>query len=64
MSSNIEWPEGKDFAFTIFDDPDWDSLENASAIYSFLADLGIANDEGRLANHWKRNAENRRGNLR
>ena len=41
MTVDIEWPEGKDFAFTIFDDPDWDSFENASAIYLFLADLGL-----------------------
>jgi len=41
MSLSIEWPEGKDFAFTIFDDPDWDSVENASAIYSFITDLGV-----------------------
>jgi hypothetical protein len=41
MSFNIEWPEGKDFAFTIFDDPDWDSVENATSLYSFLADLGF-----------------------
>jgi hypothetical protein len=41
MTYDIEWPEGKDFAFTIFDDPDWDSVENASVVYSFLMDLGL-----------------------
>jgi len=37
----IEWPAGKDFAFTIFDDPDLDTIENVAAIYSFLGDLGL-----------------------
>src|SRR5262245_30159387 len=35
-----QWPDGKDFAFTIFDDPDLDSVENVAAMYSFLGDLG------------------------
>jgi hypothetical protein len=39
--AEIEWPEGKRFAFTIFDDPDYDTTENVSAIYSFLGDLGL-----------------------
>lgn len=37
----IEWPHGKAFAFTIFDDPDLDSIANASTMYSFLTDLGF-----------------------
>jgi hypothetical protein len=41
MTPRIEWPNGKDFAFTVFDDPDWDSVDNAAAAYSFLADLGF-----------------------
>jgi hypothetical protein len=41
MISKIEWPAGKDFAFTIFDDPDLDTVENVAAIYSFLGDLGL-----------------------
>ena len=41
MQTSIEWPNGKDFAFTIFDDPDWDSVENVATLYSFLADLGF-----------------------
>lgn len=41
MIQKIQWPDGKDFAFTIFDDPDCDSAENAKHIYSFLADLGM-----------------------
>jgi len=41
MKSKIHWPDGKDFAFTIFDDPDLDTVENVAAIYSLLGDLGF-----------------------
>src|SRR5688572_12370019 len=41
MVPQIKWPEGKQFAFTIFDDPDFDTADNVSTIYSFLADLGL-----------------------
>jgi hypothetical protein len=41
LTSRIQWPNGKNFAFTIFDDPDWDSVENVAAIYSFLRDIGL-----------------------
>jgi len=41
MNSKIEWPDGKQFAFTIFDDPDWDTVENVAAMYSFLGDIGL-----------------------
>lgn len=41
MIPKMEWPHGKDFAFTIFDDPDFDTVETTAAIYSFLADLGL-----------------------
>ncbi len=34
------WPEGKDFAFTIFDDTDKETIENAKPVYDFLMDLG------------------------
>ncbi len=37
----IQWPQGKSFAFTIFDDPDSQRLEDGKKIYSFLADLGF-----------------------
>jgi hypothetical protein len=37
----INWPGGKDFAFTIFDDPDHDTVENVAAIYPFLSGLGL-----------------------
>jgi hypothetical protein len=41
MTAPTEWPAGKDFAFTIFDDPDWDSVENTAMMYTFLRDLGF-----------------------
>ena len=37
----IEWPDGKAFAFTIFDDTDLATLENLRDVYAFLADLGF-----------------------
>jgi hypothetical protein len=41
MFPKVEWPDGKQFAFTIFDDPDFDTVNNVSTIYSFLDDLGL-----------------------
>jgi hypothetical protein len=40
MIPKMNWPDGKDFAFTIFDDPDLDTVENVEVLYSFLGDLG------------------------
>ena len=37
----ITWPEGKKFAFTVFDDPDAQTVEDGEKVYSFLADLGF-----------------------
>ncbi len=41
MIPKIDWPEGKDFAFTIFDDPDEDSVETVEVVYAFLRELGF-----------------------
>ena len=41
MIPKIDWPGGKDFAFTIFDDPDQDTVENLETVYPFLCDLGF-----------------------
>lgn len=41
MISKIDWPDGKDFAFTVFDDPDQDTVENSEVVYTFLRDLGF-----------------------
>ncbi len=35
------WPDGKRFAFTVFDDTDQQTLENAKPVYDLLADLGL-----------------------
>lgn len=37
----IEWPEGKAFAFTVFDDTDRATLANVSPVYELLGDLGF-----------------------
>jgi hypothetical protein len=42
----ISWPEGKSFAFTIFDDPDFQTLEDGPLVYSFLQDLGFRTTKG------------------
>lgn len=36
----MEWPGGKSFAFTVFDDTDLQTIENVSPVYTFLAELG------------------------
>lgn len=41
-----KWPDGKRFAFTIFDDPDAQTLEDGRLVYSFLADLGFRTTRG------------------
>jgi hypothetical protein len=41
MTNRIQWPEGKDFAFTIFDDTDYQTVDNVSAVYSFFSDIGL-----------------------
>jgi hypothetical protein len=37
----MQWPHGKQFAFTIFDDTDLQTADNVRAVYSFLSDLGF-----------------------
>jgi len=37
----IRWPEGRRFAFTIFDDPDSQTLAANRAVYDLLSDLGF-----------------------
>jgi len=41
ISKPIKWPEGKDFAFSFFDDTDWGTIANMKPVYDFLFDLGI-----------------------
>ena len=37
----ITWPDGKAFAFTIFDDTDFATVEKVGPVYSLLADCGL-----------------------
>jgi hypothetical protein len=41
MSTTIPWPDGKQFAFTVFDDTDDANVENVTTVYSFLRDCGF-----------------------
>lgn len=38
---SVSWPNGHKFAFTIFDDTDFVSLEKVKSVYDFLSDLGM-----------------------
>lgn len=38
---HITWPDGKDFAFTVFDDTERGTVENNRAIYGLLAECGM-----------------------
>jgi hypothetical protein len=42
----VRWPDGKAFAFTIFDDPDAQRLEDGRRVYSFLMDRGFRTTRG------------------
>ena len=37
----MRWPDNKTFAFSIFDDPDSQTLAKSRVVYSFLADQGL-----------------------
>ena len=37
----VKWPDGKRFAFTVFDDTDAATLDNVGEIYAMLTDLGF-----------------------
>ncbi len=41
MHRRIDWPEGKAFAFTIFDDPDYQTAGSVESVYSLLRELGV-----------------------
>ena len=40
-STRIEWPGGKRFAFSVFDDSDLATVENVGPVYTFLEELGF-----------------------
>lgn len=44
--NSVTWPDGKRFAFTVFDDPDGQSLETGRAVYQFLSELGLCTTVG------------------
>jgi hypothetical protein len=41
MRPRIAWPGGKAFAFTVFDDPDDQTLDNGRPVYDFLGERGF-----------------------
>ena len=41
MTGPVEWPGGRRFAFTVFDDPDSQSTRVSEEVYSLLDDLGF-----------------------
>ena len=41
MSDRIKWPNNKDFAFSVFDDTDFATVENVKEVYSLLKDYGL-----------------------
>jgi hypothetical protein len=45
-ADQVVWPEGKRFAFSIFDDPDAQSESDGRLVYGFLADLGFRTTRG------------------
>jgi hypothetical protein len=46
LPSLPSWPDGKKFAFTIFDDPDSQTFETGVEVYSLLRDLGFRTTKG------------------
>jgi len=42
----ITWPDGKKFAFTVFDDPDFQTRPRGEPVYDLLDDLGIFTTKG------------------
>lgn len=38
---SVIWPDNKKFAFTVFDDTDYATVENVGEVYRFLGDLGV-----------------------
>ena len=41
LKTRIRYPEGKFFAFSVFDDPDGTTTKNGPEVYRFLYDLGV-----------------------
>lgn len=45
-SKEFQWPERKSFAFTVFDDPDSQTLAAGREVYALLSDLGFRTTKG------------------
>ena len=58
-SAKLLWPEGKQFAFTVFDDTDMATLDNVGPVYSFLEDCGFRTTKS----VWVRDGDACRGKL-
>ena len=43
----IKWPGGKAFAFTVFDDPDSQTVGGMRSVYDYLSDAGLRTTAGR-----------------
>jgi hypothetical protein len=41
-----KWPDGKAFAFTVFDDPDSQTIEGVRSVYDFLSNAGLRTTVG------------------
>ncbi len=41
LRERIQWPDGADFAFTVFDGTDFATLEKVREVYALLGDLGF-----------------------
>lgn len=41
MHARVTWPDDRRFAFTVFDDTDWTTLERGPDVYALLRDLGM-----------------------
>jgi hypothetical protein len=46
LQRQIAWPNGKSFAFSVFDDPDGQQRNMMNAVYGLLRDLGIFTTKG------------------
>lgn len=45
-ASRVRWPDGKSFAFTVFDDPDAQTYADGCVMYGFLAECGFRTTRG------------------
>lgn len=41
ITSHRPWPDGKKFAFTVFDDTDWATVGRLRPVYDLLSDIGV-----------------------